>query len=140
MISRLSHTNVWVLDQQEALDFYTGPVGFEVRTDETMDDFRWVTVGPPDQPDMEIILLVPGPPMMDPESAEQCKALVAKGAFGIGAFETDDCKRTYEELEERGVDFLTEPTERPYGIEATFRDNSGNWASVVERVPARASH
>ena len=138
MINKLSHAGIWVLDQQEALDFYTSTLGFEVRTDETMDQFRWLTVGPPDQPELEMILMEPGPPLMDPESAEQVKVLVAKGAFGIGVFGTDDCRRTYEELKERGVVFLSEPAERPYGIEATFRDNSGNWASLTERarVPA----
>jgi len=136
MITALSHTTVWVLDQQEALDFYTQKLGFEVRTDERLDDFRWVTVSPPDQPAHELILLEPGPPMIDEDAAAQVRALVAKGALGAGAFETDDCRRTYAELSGRGVTFLSEPTERFYGIEATFRDNSGNWFSVVERVPA----
>jgi catechol 2,3-dioxygenase-like lactoylglutathione lyase family enzyme len=139
MITKLSHTTVWVLDQDEALDFYTQKLGFEVRTDAKMDDFRWLTVGSPDQPDHELILLVPGPPMMDEESAEQVKALVAKGHLGPGAFETDDCKGTHEQLSERGVNFLSEPAERFYGIEATLRDNSGNWFSMVERSEAYAS-
>jgi predicted enzyme related to lactoylglutathione lyase len=78
--------------------------------------------------------IVPGPPMMDEESAEQVKALVAKGALGGGAFETDDCPATYAKLSARGVSFLSEPAERPWGIEATFRDNSGNWFSMTERV------
>jgi catechol 2,3-dioxygenase-like lactoylglutathione lyase family enzyme len=133
MITQLSHTTIWVLDQDEALEFYTQKLGFEVRTDETMDGFRWLTVGPPSQPDHELILLVPGPPMMDAETAEQVKALVAKGVIGPGAFEADDCRRTYAELSQRGVTFLSEPTERFYGIEATFRDNSGNWFSMVQR-------
>jgi catechol 2,3-dioxygenase-like lactoylglutathione lyase family enzyme len=133
MIEKLSHTTIWVLDQDEALDFYTQKLGFEVRTDERMDDFRWLTVSPPAQADHELILLVPGPPMMDEETAEQMKALVAKGILGPGAFDTDDCKRTYAELSERGVTFLSEPTERFYGIEATLRDNSGNWFSMVQR-------
>jgi catechol 2,3-dioxygenase-like lactoylglutathione lyase family enzyme len=133
MITKLSHTTVWVLDQDEALDFYTQKLGFEVNTDATMDDFRWLTVSPPNQPDHELILLVPGPPMMDEESAAQVKALVAKGVLGPGAFESDDCRRTYAELSERSVNFLSEPTERFYGIEATFRDNSGNWFSMTER-------
>ena len=132
MISRLSHTTIWVLDQDEALDFYTRKLGFEVRTDASVDNFRWLTVGPPDQPDHELILLEPGPPMMDEEAAEQLKRLVAKGAVGPGAFETDDCRATYEQLSERGVSFLSEPTKRFYGIEATLRDNSGNWFSMTE--------
>jgi catechol 2,3-dioxygenase-like lactoylglutathione lyase family enzyme len=133
MITKLSHTTIWVLDQDEALDFFTRTLGFEVNTDATMDDFRWLTVSPPEQPDHELILLVPGPPMMDEQSAEQVKALVAKGVLGPGAFESDDCRRTYAELRDRGVNFLSEPTERFYGIEATFRDNSGNWFSMTER-------
>ena len=139
MISGLSHTTIWVLDQDEALDFYTKKLGFEVNTDATMDDFRWLTVSPPGQPEHELILLVPGPPMMDEEAAEQVKALVAKGVLGPGAFETDACRGTYEELFERGVNFLSEPTERFYGIEATFRDNSGNWFSMTERSDAHAT-
>jgi catechol 2,3-dioxygenase-like lactoylglutathione lyase family enzyme len=133
MIRRLSHTTVWVLDQDEALDFYTRKLGFEVTTDATMDDFRWLTVSPPGQPDHELILLKPGPPMMDEESAEQLKALVAKRILGAGAFETSDCRGTYAHLSGRGVTFLSEPTERRYGTEATFRDNSGNWFSMTER-------
>jgi catechol 2,3-dioxygenase-like lactoylglutathione lyase family enzyme len=133
MIDKLTHTTVWVLDQEEALDFYTQKLGFTLNTDATMDDFRWVTVTPPGQPDHELILLVPGPPMMDEESAEQVKALVAKGILGPGAFETTDCLGTYAQLSERGVTFLSEPTKRPWGTEATLRDNSGNWFSVTER-------
>jgi catechol 2,3-dioxygenase-like lactoylglutathione lyase family enzyme len=139
MITELSHTTIWVLDQDEALDFYTQKLGFEVRTDERMGSFRWLTVSPPTQPDHELILLEPGPPMMDEETAEQVKALLAKGVIGPGAFETDDCRGTYAELSERGVNFLSEPTERFYGIEATLRDNSGNWFSMTQRSEAYAS-
>jgi catechol 2,3-dioxygenase-like lactoylglutathione lyase family enzyme len=123
-----------VLDQDEALAFYTEKLGFEVNTDATMDDFRWLTVNPPGRPDHELILLVPGPPMMDEEAAEQVKALVAKGALGAGAFQTDDCRATHADLSARGVSFLSEPTERSYGVEATFRDNSGNWFSMTQRT------
>jgi catechol 2,3-dioxygenase-like lactoylglutathione lyase family enzyme len=136
MITGLSHTTIWVLDQDEALAFYTEKLGFGVNTDATMDDFRWLTVSPPDRPDHELILLVPGPPMMDEESAEQMKALVAKGALGPGTFSTDDCRATYADLSARGVTFLSEPVERFYGIEATFCDNSGNWFSMTQRVEA----
>jgi catechol 2,3-dioxygenase-like lactoylglutathione lyase family enzyme len=134
VITALSHSPIWVLDQDEALAFYTEKLGFEVNADATMDDFRWLTINPPGRPDHELVLLVPGPPMMDEESAEQLKTLVAKGALGAGAFETDDCRATYAELSGRGVNFLSEPTERFYGVEATFRDNSGNWFSMTERV------
>ena len=138
MITRLSHTTIWVLDQEEALDFYTKKLGFEVHTDARMDSFRWLTVTPPSQADHELILLEPGPPTMDEEAAEQVKILVAKGFLGAGAFETDECRSTYTELSERGVNFLSEPTERFHGIEATLRDNSGNWFSMTQRIQADA--
>jgi catechol 2,3-dioxygenase-like lactoylglutathione lyase family enzyme len=139
MFNAITHSFIYVLDQDEALDFYTKRLGFEVNTDAKMDDFRWLTVSPPGQPEHELILLVPGPPMMDEEAAAQIKALVAKGVLGPGAFETDDCRDTYEELSQRGINFLSEPTERFYGIEATFRDNSGNWFSMTERSDAHAT-
>jgi len=132
MITQLSHTTVWVLDQDEARAFYTEKLGFEVRTDESMDGFRWLTVSPPGT-DHELILLEPGPPMMDPETASQVRGLIAKGVIGPGAFSTDDCRETYAQLRERGVNFLSEPTERFYGVEATLRDNSGNWFSMTQR-------
>jgi catechol 2,3-dioxygenase-like lactoylglutathione lyase family enzyme len=134
MITKLTHSTVWVLDQDAALRFYTEVLGFEVRTDATMDTFRWLTVGPPGQPDFELILALPGPPMLDPESAQHIRAMVAKGALGAGVFATDDCRRSYEDLKARGVTFLTEPAERSYGLEATFRDNSGNWFSLMQRA------
>jgi predicted enzyme related to lactoylglutathione lyase len=133
MITKLSHATVYVLDHDEAKDFYTEKLGFEVRDDVTMDDFRWLTVGPPDQSDVQLVLVVPKPPMFDEATAEQLRAIVAKGAMGSGVFDTDDCAKAYEELSSRGVNFLSEPSERPYGIEATFRDNSGNWFSMVQR-------
>ena len=132
MITKLSHTTIWVLDQDEALRFYTEKLGFSVNTDERMDGFRWLTVSPP-RHEHELILLEPGPPMMGAEAADQVRSLIAKGAIGPGAFETDDCRKTYDQLSERGVTFLSEPAERFYGIEATLRDNSGNWFSVTER-------
>ena len=134
MITKLTHSTVWVLDQDAALRFYTEVLGFEVRTDVTMDTLRWLTVGPPTQPEFELILANPGPPMLDPESGAQIRAMVAKGALGAGVFGTDDCRRSYEELKQRGVQFLMEPTERSYGIEATFRDDSGNWFSLTQRA------
>jgi catechol 2,3-dioxygenase-like lactoylglutathione lyase family enzyme len=101
-----------VLDQDEALAFYTEKLGFEVNTDATMDDFRWLTVSPPGRPEHELILLVPGPPMMDEESAAQVKALVAKDALGPDAFEPDDCRASHAELSARGVNLLSEPADR----------------------------
>lgn len=135
MITRLSHTNLWVLDKDAAKAFYADTLGFEVRQDVEMDGFRWLTVGPAGQPDVEIVLNEPGPPMMDADSAEQIRALVQQGAMSGGVLETDDCRGTFEELSARGVTFLQEPTTRPYAIEAVFRDDSGNWFSLTERTP-----
>jgi catechol 2,3-dioxygenase-like lactoylglutathione lyase family enzyme len=135
MITRLSHASVWVLDQDEALAFYTGKLGFEVRTDARMDNgFRWLTVGPKDEPDFELILAHVGPPMVDEENAALIRSLVAKGALGAGVWEADDCRKTYEELSAKGVEFIQEPAERPYGVEAVFRDNSGNWFSLSQHT------
>jgi predicted enzyme related to lactoylglutathione lyase len=134
MIQRLSHTTVFVLDQAEALKFYRDKLGFEVRTDAKMDNgFWWLTVGPKTQPEMEIVLMEPKEsPMMDQETAEQLRALVKKGTFGIGVFNTDDCQATYEALKAKGVTFKAPPVERFYGIEALAQDNSGNWFSMCQ--------
>ena len=132
MISRLSHATIYVKDQERAKQFYTEKLGFEVRTDATMGDFRWLTVGTKAQPDLEIVLMKPGKPMFDDETAKTIFALMDRGALGAGAFETDDCHKTYEELKRRGVEFLSPPKERPYGIEATFKDDSGNWFSLAQ--------
>ena len=132
-ISRISHVNVFVLDQDRAKDFYTNALGFEVRTDVNMDGFRWLTVGPKGQPDLNILLARPAPPMFSEEDAELLRGLVAKGSMGGGVIETDDCRATCEQLKARGVAFLQEPAERPYGIEALFRDDSGNWFSLTQR-------
>ncbi|HEY3107484.1 MAG TPA: VOC family protein [Chloroflexota bacterium] len=133
MINRLSHAVVYVLNQDSAKAFYTEKLGFEVRADATMDGFRWLTVGPKDQPELEIILAEPKPPMFQPEAGEQLRALIAKGAIGAGAMDTPDCRAAYAELKARGVTFVQEPAERPYGIEAVFRDDSGNWFSLTQR-------
>ena len=145
MIRRMSHACFYVLDQERAKQFYTEKLGFEVRSDVTMgpvceDDetgFRWLTVGPPDQPDVEIILADCGMGN-DPETAAQIRALVAKGAMGTGVMATDDCRKTYEELSARGVVFTQEPAERPYGVEAVLRDDSGNWFSLAQPTPGVA--
>ena len=135
MIKGLSIANVWVLDHDRAKAFYTEKLGLEVRTDMTMGEggMRWLTVGAKDQPDLELTLMVPGPPALDPESAEQLKGLVAKGVLGAGVFVTDDVRADYEAMRARGVEFVQEPKERPYGIEAIFRDDSGNWFSFTQR-------
>jgi catechol 2,3-dioxygenase-like lactoylglutathione lyase family enzyme len=140
MITKLTHCLLFVLDQDRAKEFYTEKLGFEVRTDFNMGEgfeaggagFRWLTVSPPDQP--EVVLILADTAMgNDEQTAKQLRALVAKGSLGASVFETDDCQKTYEELSGRGVVFTSEPAERPYGIEAVFRDDSGNTFSLTER-------
>jgi catechol 2,3-dioxygenase-like lactoylglutathione lyase family enzyme len=136
MSMKLTTVNVWVHDQDEALAFYTQKLGMELREDVTlpeMGDFRWLTVGPPAQPDLALALIpIPGPPVFDAETSEQLKAVMAKGAVGGLFFSTDDCQGEYEDLKGRGVEFMQEPTERPYGIDAGFRDTSGNQFRLVQ--------
>jgi len=136
MLKQLTHVNVWVHDQDEALEFYTKKLGMEMRDDVTvpeMGNFRWLTVGVPGQPDSALALMaVPGAPVFDPETHDQILSLTAKGAAGGLFFSTDDCRTTYEELKGRGVEFQEEPTEQPYGIDAAFRDPSGNQIRIVQ--------
>ena len=133
MIQGLAITTVWTFDQQRTKAFFTEKLGFEVRSDIAMGDMRWVTVGAKDQPGVELALMRVDGPGLDPESAEALRKLVAKGAMGAGAFRTDDCRGDYETFRARGVEFVQEPKERPYGIEAIFRDDNGNWYSLTER-------
>src|SRR5207247_6679937 len=112
---------------------YTEKRGFQARKHATMEGLLCLTVGPKAHPEFEIALAKPGPPMVDDEAAKAITALVARGQLGAGAMEADDCQRTYEELKKKGVTFLQEPADRPYGIEAVFRDDSGNWFSLTER-------
>lgn len=136
MITHLSHATLYVADQDRALDFYTKKLGFEVRTDANLGGFRWLTVGPKDQRDLEIVLMPIAPsPMMDEATCAQLRELLAKGALGAGVFRTTDCKKSYEELRAKGVEFTSEPSERPYGIEALFKDDSGNWFSLTQPRP-----
>jgi catechol 2,3-dioxygenase-like lactoylglutathione lyase family enzyme len=130
----MSHATVFVNNQDEALQFYRDKLGFEIRTDaKVSEDFRWLTVGPKDQPDFEIVLMEPKPGMlMDEATATQLRSIMAKGVLGAGVFNTDNCRATYDELKGRGVEFVSEPAERPYGIEAVFKDNSGNWFSLTQ--------
>jgi uncharacterized glyoxalase superfamily protein PhnB len=127
---RIANAQLWVHDQDEALAFYTEKLGMEVRADVTlpeMGDFRWLTVAPVGQPDVAIVLMaIPGAPVMDPDTAEQVKGLMAKGFAGTIFLTTDDCHASYEELSSRGVEFTEQPEERPYGIDSAFRDPSGN--------------
>jgi catechol 2,3-dioxygenase-like lactoylglutathione lyase family enzyme len=139
MITAMSHTNVWVLDQDSAKAFYTEKLGFEVRFDISMGEefegsgagFRWLTVGAKDQPDLQIIL-ASCDMGRSPEQADQLRTLVAGGGMGAGVLTTEDCHQTHKELSAKGVTFLSEPAERPYGIEAVLRDDSGNVISLVQ--------
>ena len=127
---RIANAQLWVHDQDEALAFYTGKLGMEVRSDVTlpeMGNFRWLTVGPANQPDFSIVLMaIPGPPVMDDDVANQVRSLMATGFAGAIFLTTEDCQASYEELKARGVEFTEEPEERPYGIDAGLRDPSGN--------------
>jgi catechol 2,3-dioxygenase-like lactoylglutathione lyase family enzyme len=136
MLKSLTFTTIWVHDQDEALAFYTDKLGLELRDDVTLpelNNFRWVTVGVPGQDVAVSLVAVPGPPVFDDETREQIMTVMAKGAAGGLMFSTDDCKASYEELKGRGVEFLQEPTEQPYGIDAAFRDPSGNQARLVQQ-------
>jgi catechol 2,3-dioxygenase-like lactoylglutathione lyase family enzyme len=132
---KIANAQLWVHDQDEALQFYTRKLGMEVRSDVTLPEmgFRWLTVGPPSQPDVAIVLMaIPGPPLFDAETAQQVQALTAKGAAGTIFLTTDDCQAAYEELKGRGVEFVDQPEERPYGIDSSFRDPSGNHLRLTE--------
>jgi uncharacterized glyoxalase superfamily protein PhnB len=133
---RISAAQLWVHDQDEALAFYTDKLGMEVRSDVTLaelGDFRWLTVGPAGQPDVAISLMaIPGPPVMDEQTADEVRALMGKGFAGTVFLTTDDCHASYDELKGRGVEFVEEPEERPYGIDSGFRDPSGNHLRLTE--------
>lgn len=132
MITNVSLVTLYVTDQDAARDFYVDKLGFEPRADVSMGDgFRWVTIGHPTQPELEITLMVPGPPL-DQEMAQQVKRALSKGSMGGFGLSTDDCEKTYEELSAQGVEFPQPPAKRPYGVEAVLRDNSGNWLVLVE--------
>jgi catechol 2,3-dioxygenase-like lactoylglutathione lyase family enzyme len=137
MLTQLTHVNVWVHDQDEALEFYTKTLGMEVRDDVTvaeMGNFRWLTVAPPGQQGVALALLnIPGPPVFDEDTAAQVKSIVAKGAAGGLFFLSDDVRGTYEELKKKGVEFSQEPTEQPYGLDAGFRDPSGNQIRMMQQ-------
>jgi catechol 2,3-dioxygenase-like lactoylglutathione lyase family enzyme len=135
MISKMSHVSIYVLDQDSAHDFYTKKLGFKVITDAPMGPgMRWLTVSPPDQPNLEIILMPISEGMMfTKESAEEMRSLVKKGTFGFGVFECKDIYATFEELKAKGVEFTKEPKEEFYGVEALFKDDSGNWFSLGQK-------
>ncbi|WP_375493362.1 VOC family protein [uncultured Jatrophihabitans sp.] len=130
----IGSTQLWVHDQEEALKFWTEKVGFEVRSDVTLDGWslRWLTVAAPGQDVQLVLMTVPGPPVMDADTAEQVRALTATGFAGTLFLVTDDCRKSYEELSARGVEFTQEPTEQPYGVDCAFRDPSGNSVRLGE--------
>jgi len=131
MIQKFSHATIYVLDQDAARDFYVNTLGFEVRMDQSMDNgFRWLTVSPKGQPDLQLILMKVDGPNIQPEVAAVLKGLVAQGRINGGVLQTDDCRATYEELKAKGVEFLSPPTDRFYGVECVMKDNSGNWFSM----------
>jgi predicted enzyme related to lactoylglutathione lyase len=141
---KIAYAGVWVHDQEEALAFYTEKLGWEVRADVTvpeLDNFRWLTVGPPGQPEVSVVLnAVPGPPIMDEATADQVRIVMAKGWAGQVMLTSDDVQASYEELSARGVEFVEEPEERPYGIDSSFRDPSGNQFRLMQvREPALSS-
>src|SRR5215208_3474981 len=132
----ITHSAVFVTDQDEALDFYVGKLGFEVGADVDLGVMRWLTVHAPGEPDRQLLLELPGPPGMDQASADQIRELVAKGAGGFAlGIRTDDCRATYEALKAKGIEFTEEPTERFYGIDCGFRDPFGNHMRLTQPAP-----
>ena len=135
MLKQLTHTQVWVHDQEEALAFYTEKLGMELREDVTVPElgnFRWLSVGVPGQPEVSITLrAVPGPPVFDEDTRAKIQELLARGASGGLFFSSDDVQGSYEEMKSRGVEFTQEPTQQPYGLDAGFRDSSGNHFRLV---------
>lgn len=132
MITNISLVTVYCLDQDAARDFYVDVLGFVPRTDvELGPGFRWLTVAHPNQPELEVTLMVPGPPL-DPEFAGHVRRQLEKGEMGGLGLRVDDCRKAFEELSAKGVTFTQEPSDRPYGTEAVMRDNSGNWLVLVE--------
>ncbi|MBK1783198.1 VOC family protein [Prauserella cavernicola] len=142
MFTRISIHSVTVLDQQEALDFYVGKLGFEVVSDVDMGFMRWLTIALPNDPDRQLLLQVPGPPFVSPEIAAQLRDLVTKGALGTAAIlNTDDCQQTYDALSAKGVEFTEKPTSQPYGIDCALRDPFGNHIRITQlaTTPAEIS-
>jgi predicted enzyme related to lactoylglutathione lyase len=135
MLNAITHSSIYVLDQDEALDFYVGKLGLEVNTDADMGFMRWLTVNVPGDPAREILLEKPGPPAHDDATAEQVRELVTKGAASVTIFTTPDCRKTYEKLVERGVEFTQEPVERFYGTDCALRDPFGNAIRITQPAP-----
>jgi predicted enzyme related to lactoylglutathione lyase len=139
----VQNAQLWVHDQNEALDFYVGKLGWEIRSDVTMAElggFRWLTVSPPSQPDFSVVLMaIPGAPVMDPETADQVRSLMAKGFAGTVFLVTDDVDADYKRLSEAGVEFTMPPTDMPYGRDCGLRDPSGNQLRLAQLAPQFAT-
>jgi catechol 2,3-dioxygenase-like lactoylglutathione lyase family enzyme len=132
MITNISLVTVFCLDQEATRDFYVENLGFETRTDVTMGEgYRWITIGHPSQPELEVTLMTPGPPL-DDDAAAFVRRQLEKGQMGGLGLRVDDCRKTFTELSAKGITFLQEPSDRPYGVEAVMRDNTGNWLVLVE--------
>lgn len=132
MITNISLVTVYCLDQDKTRDFYVENLGFESRADISMGEgFRWVTIAHPSQPELQVTLMIPGPPL-DADAADFIRRQLEKGQMGGLGLQVDDCRKTYQELSAKGVTFLQEPSDRPYGVEAVMRDNAGNWLVLVE--------
>ncbi|GAA2337624.1 VOC family protein [Dactylosporangium salmoneum] len=131
MITNISLVTTYCLDQDKARDFYVDVLGFETASDVMLGEFRWVTVRHPSQPELEVTLMTPGPPL-DDEAAGFVRRQLEKGGMGGLGLRVDDCRKTHAELAAKGVEFVQEPEDRPYGVEAVIRDNSGNWLVLVE--------
>jgi catechol 2,3-dioxygenase-like lactoylglutathione lyase family enzyme len=139
MLNSITISHVWVLDQNEALDFYVGKLGLEIAEDQDLGFMRWLTVRVPGEHGRRILLERPGPPAMDEATADQVRELITKGATGFTVgFTTDDCQKTYETLKARGVEFTQEPTEREYGTDIGLRDPFGNHLRIVQMAKAPA--
>ena len=139
MITNISLVTLYCLDQDATRDFYVGKLGFEPRVDVTLGEgHRWVTIAHPNQPELEVTLMTPGPPL-SPEAAGFVRGQLESGQMGGIGLQVDDCRKVHQELSAQGVTFLQEPSERPYGVEAIMRDNTGNWMTLVEKpVTSRA--
>ena len=139
MVTNISLVTLYCLDQDATRDFYVRHLGFEPRVDQPLGpDFRWVTIAHPNQPELEVTLMVPGPPL-DPDAAAFIRGQLEKGKMGGIGLQVEDCRKTFTELSAHGVTFLQEPAERPYGVEAVARDNTGNWFVLVEKTVAGPS-
>lgn len=135
MITGVALVCLRVVDAEEAKDFYTRKLGFDVAVDRVEDGFRWLVLTIGGSPPTQLMLVEPGPPLMDEDAAAHMREAIARGYYGLGALATDDCRAAYEELKSRGVEFTEEPHERFYGIDAAFRDPSGNYWRLTQPKP-----